>query len=236
MSNIITIDIPTDKALPIARKYYMRTCGLDEGQGSSKHARMLQRSISILGEVLPTVSMKAVIGEYPGSCLQDTKLVLDGVEFECSAFARLDPERIRGIYPYVVTAGEVRIDNGNISDILFGDIWGTAFAEAGRDLVRHIIASQNSDITVSSSFGPGFYGMDITMVGQFFELLKPETIGMELKNTSLMLPLKSCAGFFVVTEDEWSLPTRDCASCLGNTKSGGCRFCASYLRSIAERK
>lgn len=213
-------------AMPGAWRYYLKTCGLEEKPDSPKHARMLARSTAVLDTVLPQLNLRAVTAELPGNCLDGETLDAYGTRFVCRAFARLTPSRVRAVYPYVLTAGDIFMDTENVSDQLFADIWGTSFTDAGIELLEDRLEKLNPGLTLSSSFGPGFFGMDISMMQRFFEALDPGAIGVTLRSSSLLLPLKSCAGFFISLLDEWSLPTRDCESCLGS--AGGCRFCANY--------
>ena len=84
------------------------------------------------------------------------------------------------------------------------------------------------------SFGPGFYGMDVTQVGNYFNLLDAEKINVKVKDNSLMLPLKSCAGFFIVVEDESKLPSVDCISCMADHK--GCNYCQYMIKKDSQKK
>jgi len=227
MTNAVLHSYSVGEALPVAWRYYLKTCGLSEQPDSPRHARMLARSSTVLGDVLPKVSVRALTKRFPGACLSGETLALGGVSFECRAFGRLDPARVFAVYPYLLTAGDVYLETDNVSDQLFADIWGTSFADAGVELLKSELARENEGYTLSSSFGPGFYGMDIGMMERFFALFDASEIGVTLHSNCLLLPLKSCAGFFVALADEWMLPTRDCESCLGNP--GGCRFCKNYV-------
>lgn len=218
-------EFTADELTPPAWEYYLETCGLAEVK-SDKHRRMLERSKQVLGEILPLVKVRAVTVRFDGGCLAGNTLALDGVQFSCPAFGRLEPERINAVYAYVLTAGEVRLETANVSDMLFADIWGTSFTDAGIDMLRQRLTLENDGYIMSPSFGPGFYGMGMDMLPAFFKLLDTSEIGVALKSGRLLLPLKSCAGFIMAVQDVWRLPVRDCADCMGNP--GGCRFCKNY--------
>lgn len=217
----------TEESLPLAWRYYLKTCGLEERADSPCHARMLARSSTVLGDILPQISLRALTRRFSGDCLSGETLTLDGVPFECRAFGRLEPARIHAVYPYILTAGDIRLETDNVSDRLFADIWGTSFTDAGVELLERVLSRENEGYALSSSFGPGFFGMDVTMLERFFSILDVSRIGVTLRSNCLLLPLKSCAGFFISLMDEWMLPTRDCESCFGNP--GGCRFCKNYV-------
>ncbi len=215
------------EALPLAWKYYLKTCGLGEKADSPRQARMLARSSELIGDVLPQVNLQALTRRFPGGCIAGETLLFDGVRFGCRALGRLDPARVGAVYPYLLTAGEIRLETENVADLLFADIWGTAFADAGVALLREKLSRENEGYVLSSAFGPGFFGMEVTELAGFFELFDASAIGMSLRASCLLIPLKSVAGFFISLLDEWALPAADCESCLGNP--GGCRFCRNYV-------
>lgn len=227
MTNAVLHTYSAADALPIAWQYYLKTCGLEGTQDAPRHARMRARSLAVLEEVLPKVSIRALSARFSGDCICGETLLLDGIPFECRAFGRLERGRVRAVYPYLLTAGDVFLETENVSDQLFADIWGTSFTDAGVELLAGELALENEGYVLSSSFGPGFFGMEIGMMERFFSLFDAAQIGVTLRSNSLLLPLKSCAGFFISLSDEWMLPTKDCESCIGNP--GGCRFCRNYV-------
>jgi len=227
MTNAFLHTYSAQEALPAAWRYYLKTCGLPEEPALPRHTRILARSSEVLNDIWPKISVRALTKRFPGDCLSGETLTLEGVKFECRAFGRLDPARIHAVYPYLLTAGDVHLDTDNVADGLFADIWGTSFTDAGLELLGRTLSSENEGYTLSPSFGPGFYGMDIGMMERFFALFDASAIGVTLCGSSMLIPLKSCAGFFIAGKDEGMLPVRDCESCIGNP--GGCRFCKNAV-------
>ena len=223
-----------EAALPRAWAYYLKTCGLPEKPESPKQRRMLERSEAVLSECLPMVNIRALTRRFGAEGLAGGALSLGPATFHCPAFGRLERDSVLSIYAYVLSAGEVALETENVSDQLFADIWGTSFTDAGIDLLEAEIARENPGAVISSSFGPGFFGMDISMLAEFFNILSPKDIGVSIRSNCLLLPLKSSAGFFFAVRDEWMLPTRDCESCHGGHdrpgNAGGCLFCANYQK------
>lgn len=216
-----------------AVEYFIKICGLNrEGE---KYRRMRKQGMDIKERISGKVDIKAVVSSFPGNSIRENRAVLNGVTFECNAFQRLDPEHICGIYAYVLSAGIFELDYSDpILDQLYADIWGTAYVDAGLEILRRYVETDlreicgNHEICVLESFGPGFYGMDVNQVGKFFELLDGGKIGLTVRSNSLMLPLKSSSGFFVGVDDKTKLPASDCKSCRSEYKN--CAFCQAVIK------
>ncbi len=222
------ISISMAEADVFAMEYFIKICGFHrEGE---KYRRMLARGIEIREMIRDRIDIKAVVSSFPGCVIRENTAVLSGVTFECNAFQRLDPSHICGVYAYIMTAGTFELDDAApILDQLYADIWGTAYVDAGLDVLRRYVEedlkerSEERELFVLDSFGPGFYGMDVNQTGKFFELLDGNSIGVKARANCLMLPLKSCSGFFVGVNDKTSLPATDCKSCRAEYKN--CAFC-----------
>lgn len=216
-----------------AMEYFMKICGFNrEGE---KYRRMLKQGMDIKERIRESVDIKVVISSFPGSSIKDNRAELNEVTFECNAFQRLNPEHVRGVYAYILTAGIFELDDSDpILDQLYADIWGTAYVDAGLEVLKKFVeedlngADGSGDITVLDSFGPGFYGMDVNQVSSFFELLDGDKIGVKARSSCLMLPLKSCSGFFVGVDVKTSLPGSDCKSCRSEYKN--CAFCHAVIK------
>lgn len=143
---------------------------------------------------------------------------------------------------------------GELLKEFYLDTWMTAFIDAGRDWIKSYLTNQleqeilgtvrtssyssltrgkkfhrsgeKQRIFLSDSFGPGFYGMEIEMVEDFFRLLPCERIGMSLKHGT-MFPAKSNVGIYLALTEESSLPSKDCKNCRSGGKS--CEFCKNYV-------
>lgn len=227
-----------ETAIEKAREYFIQTCGLKFD--NNKHVRMMEDAEAVLKQGIQDVHMQALTSQFRGNVLNDDRMILDDVVFQCNAFSRLEHGKVLAVYPYILSVGEVSTVSDSIANQLFADIWGTSFVDTARDLLQEELEKEmmqelnREGFVLSSSFGPGFYGMDVTMMKNFFEVLDGSKIGVNLRGNSLLVPLKSCAGFFVAVEGEWVLPPRDCQNCLGN--SGGCRFCKNNPQRVAQSK
>ena len=243
------ISISMAEADVFAMEYFLKMCGLNrEGE---KYRRMLKQGMDIKDRIKAKVDIKAVMSSFPGNSISKNKADLNGAVFQCNAFQRLDPEHITGVYAYILTAGTFELDSEEpILDQLYADIWGTAYVDAGIEVLKRIVEAdqlENNDInitgnsnagntagtntgkiTVLDSFGPGFFGMGVDQIGKFFEILDGGKHGVKARSNSLMLPLKSCAGVFVAVDDETRLPASDCRSCESEYKN--CIFCQRIIK------
>jgi hypothetical protein len=112
-------------------------------------------------------------------------------------------------------------------------MWQTAFVDVARDLLQNYITNTFTykSYAISDSFGPGFFGMPASDTLKFFSILDAEKIGASIRPGGLMIPVKSYAGFFLVTDKEESLSSKDCDSCMSNRKT--CSYCKSGRQNRA---
>lgn len=217
-----------------AMEYFRTMCGLD--REGDKYRRMWKQGMDVLERIRDKVDLKAVISGYPGSVIKSNVAEIDGLSFTCNAFQRFPPEHIKGVYAYVMTAGTFELEEeGPFLNQLYADIWGTAYVDAGLTVLKRLIEEDQrnhhqdaSEVTVSEPFGPGYFGMDIGQVGKFFELLNGDSIGVRARSNNLMIPLKSCVGFYLATDGKTTLPSADCKSCLSEYKN--CAFCQAIIK------
>ena len=102
------------------------------------------------------------------------------------------------------------------------------------EIIREDLSAQFPDRTLylSDEFGPGYFGMPVSESKKFFKILDAESIGVWVKESGLMIPQKSCTGFYLVYNRPDIKPEPECMRCRGN--AAGCRFCA--VRAELDRK
>lgn len=206
-----------------AKKYFTKICGFDHDE--KKYRRMMDRALLVHQSLDKQIRPQAVLSYYDDEIIDGKYLYIVDVEFECMAFEQIKKQNVIGVYAYILTAGNLRLENCSQLDKFYTDTWGTAYVDASRDILRQYISNQyKSDaIFVSDSFGPGYYGMQTTNIKNFFKIIDGAKIGVELYGNEIMLPLKSCAGFFVVSKEQELTIGADCKYCLG--QGNGCEFC-----------
>ena len=230
-----------DEADRYAPDYFLNICGFKNREGE-KYKRMLEHGMKIREKVVGHLDMKAVVSSFDGGVISGNSAKVGTVEFICNGFEQLKREHIRRIYVYLFTSGNLELNDADpVIDQLYADIWGTAYTDAGLEVLKHYIlddfqrncsegdsGDSRGEASILDPFGPGFYGMDVDQIGKFFEVLDGEQIGIRARTNSLMLPLKSCAGFFVIVDDGFKLPLADCKSCHADQ---GCEYCQARIKS-----
>ncbi len=226
----------------LALEYFKKICGFNRGE--EKDQRMLEQGIKIKEKIQNRVDLKAIVSFFSGDTMKNNIVVLDGIAFECNAFQCFSPKHMKGIYAYILTAGVFELcDEDSGLDQLYTDIWGTAYVNSGLELLRKYVEKdiyriyndkqEKTDatevpITVLDSFGPGFYGMDVDQVSKFFVLLDGDKIGVKVRSHHLIIPEKSCVGFFIAVDDQTGLLLSDCKSCRAEYKN--CAFCRAVIK------
>ncbi|HWQ79059.1 MAG TPA: hypothetical protein VN381_09585 [Anaerovoracaceae bacterium] len=244
------IRIGVEEADRYALDYFINICGFRNREGE-KFKRMLDHGMRIREKVVDRVDMKAVVSSYDGSAISGNTAKLGDSVFICNAFEQLHQDSIQKIYVYLFTAGSFELnDDDPVIDQLYADIWGTAYTDAGLEVLKHHLKAdfdKNSAVksdggscpgsceenagreaVILEAFGPGYYGMDIDQIGTFFEVLDGDKAGVKARTNSLMLPLKSCAGFFVIMDDDVKLPSADCVNC--RSDHSGCEYCQAVIK------
>ncbi len=221
------ISIKENEVSKKAAEYFARFCGLyDE--------RMLYQGMKVRESGLKDIDIKAVVSPFGGEVYRDNKVEIEGSIFKCEAFGSIDDNVVKGVYIYLLTAGECQVfEDDCILVQLLADMWGTAYIAAALDLLKsyigkEIVSASGYNLYLSNEFGPGLYGMDIRQSMDFFNVLNAEGLGMRINESGAVFPSKSCFGLFLAVSDPQILPEHRCVGCDGN--KSGCNFCKlSYV-------
>lgn len=229
------ISLSKEEADRYAYDYFLNICGFKDREGE-KFQRLLDHGMKVKERIIDRIDMKAVASSFDSDIISGNTARIGDVTFVCNAFEQLEKSSIRKIYLYIFTAGDFGLnDSDPVIDQLYADIWGTAYTDAGLEVLKHRLKEDfrrdrgHEKAEILDPFGPGFYGMDVDQIGSFFEVLDGDQIGVQARTNSLMLPLKSCAGFFVLMDDGSKLPPADCKSCRADHK--GCEYCQAVIKS-----
>ena len=214
-------DIDKEECSRLATDYFMADSGLyREGH---KFEKMREDAFRMRGVIEERIKIRAM-GIYSEEIsFSGRKAVIENVEFACNAFELIDPASVRGVYLYALSVGDFGYPEEPIMDQLYADIWGSAFTDAARVLIK---AQLESESRLSDSFGPGFYGMDVSEMPKLASMLSFDKLDMEIRNSRILLPLKSCAGMYFAVNDDYVKLNSACESCRGNHKS--CVLCHVY--------
>lgn len=211
-----------DAGMQLIEENYIVTCGLNKNKAALQ--KMRPHAMKCLREVMKTAEIKAVISEYGAECIGSGELIIENEHFVCPALHKEMIDEIIAVIPFAVTAGDIYSDDERVLNQAYFDIGGTAVTDAARDLLQNRISEKyGKGAFVSSSFGPGFYGMPALDVVKIFKFLDCDKIGISLLQSGFMFPAKSCVGFFIVSSREENLPVMDCEHCFGRGKM--CNYC-----------
>jgi len=204
-----------------AYEIFMNTSGVNkEGR---KFERMRNDAFRMRDVIEDRIKIRASYIFFEDVEMSGQDATFGGITFHCSAFDQIDPKLIKGVYVYALSAGDFGYPEDPILDQLYADIWGSAFTDAARLIMREKIEEETK---LSDSFGPGFYGMDVSEMGSLTSLLNLDELDMEVRGEQIILPLKSCAGFYFSVEPEYKKLNQACETCLGTHTS--CKLCNVY--------
>lgn len=212
-----------------AKKYFIDMCGFEKNGGVG-----LEDACDVFERVFAVLEFKYVISFFGKDVFFKNTIKINNIQFSCEIFKNIPENEFLGIYFFVLTVGSLNISPSGILEEFYFDVSGTACVDAARDFIREkiIFAEKQkncgNEIFVSDSLGPGFYGMKIEEVEKFFNILDCQSIGVSLSESGVIIPKKSCVGFFMVTKNKYFMK-KDCQSCVGN--KNGCIFCG-YGRSL----
>lgn len=214
----------------IAEDIFSKRAGLE--REGSKIERMREAGFSVRDSIEERINLKgesAFLGRGEFT-LEGDELVISDVRLKCRAFELLNKDSIYGVYLYACTAGDYDLPDRELMEQLYADMWGGAYADALRILMENRFRQKSGDegLKLSESFGPGFYGMDVSETVKFAEILDFKEMGISLNSSGIMIPVKSCAGlFFTVGQGYSGTGAVECRACLGNHQS--CRLCKVFM-------
>jgi uncharacterized 2Fe-2S/4Fe-4S cluster protein (DUF4445 family) len=214
----VVVEISKESCEETANRLFAENSGIS--RGGKKRERIKENAEKIRSLIDERISPKAVYSYFPKVELDGKEATIEDHVFTCHAFEQIDPKKVKGAYVYVITAGDFALEDSPIMDQLLADIWGTAFTDAAREQLQSKLSEEEF---LSNGFGPGFYGMDVKQMADIAGLVDPEKIGVQVRSSSILVPLKSCAGIFFVMDEEFQLVSLECEDCRGTVTS--CSLC-----------
>ena len=207
MTNEI-ITFSQEKLLPYARTAFSHSCGLTSD--SSKHKRMSELSERVLFDIFEQLRPTAIVSALGCDSLRGDRIISGQYSFICPLFAEFETKKLRNIYAFMLTAGEVQTSLSGITATVFADMWATVFCDAAVDTLKDMF-------NVSTAIYPGFYGLELSSMPPLSKLLDSGRIGISVREPGfVMSPVKSCGGFMFNSEYAMPLPENDCETCTAN--------------------
>lgn len=218
MKNNHFMEFDRDRCNELAQVIFLETSGI---RGKSRKAERMQREAMAERRVIDErIKLRAEYVFYDDVEFSGKKAVIGGQALICSAFEQIKGDTVHGAYVYALSAGDFSFPEDTLMNQLYADLWGTAFADAARILLKEELEKKDR---LSDSFGPGFYGMKVSEMAKLAELVDIACLDMQLKDSGVLLPLKSCAGIYFCVDEGYTELNEACGSCRGNHQS--CRLC-----------
>ena len=214
----LTYTIKENECNDLTYKLFMEMSGINkEGR---KFQRMKDDAAKIREQIQDRIDIHIACHYYDNIEFKGRAVNIGGEIFTCPAFELIDPTTIKGAYVYALTAGEYDFKEQSIMNRLYADIWGTSFTEAARILLSREIGKTDK---LSDSFGPGFFGMDVSQMDKVDKLIDFKQLGIKLTESKILIPVKSCAGIYFSITDNYKFLNRACVDCYGSETS--CKLC-----------
>jgi len=222
MKQLIHMD--REKTDITAESYFHDISGLKINEPDA--GQMYEDACAVRDKLCAHIKPRALVRSFNRRVLRDGELCIEGRFFPCNILINLKKESVVSIHAFVLTIGDLLHDWQSIVEAFYADFWGMAYVNAASDALRVYLRQLYArSVYVSEPVSPGFYDMDIKKISELFQIVDGNEIGVHLQGF-MMNPLKSCAGFYFVVENEAQLNflNERCSYChKGN--GGGCEFC-----------
>lgn len=208
-------------------RYLGQNCRFDEMDAEAAKAQRTEAEL-IYEKLFQHRSIDILLHPFEADCVEQKGFRFGDHMVKCAVLEKISPEWVQGGYIYALHAPELRL-RGEVLSVLqqyYVESIQVAVLDAARDWLQAYLSRKHSirhPHFVTDSFGPGFYGMEISAMPVLCECLELNRIGMKLGDDGNLKPLKSIVGIHLVTVHEVAPVIRDCSSCIGNP--GGCRMC-----------
>ena len=205
-----------------------KTLRIKEGSGMGEKVEALAREAQAVGK--PKACYRVSYIESKG----DDHLVVEGVKFS-SRVLRVNLDKVFRVFPYVATCGLELEEWSKAYDGILEKFWAEAIKEAA---VHWTVKFLNGYLTDKyqpgqlSRMNPGSLpDWPLSEQRPLFEVLgeSPAKIGVQLRDSFLMVPVKTVSGLFFPTEERFE----SCQLC-PREKCPGRR--APYDPSLYDRK
>ena len=204
----------------LAEKIFLESAGINKE--GAKYEHMREDAFAIKTLIEPNIKPQAayIYFDRKEFELKENVLTLQGKEIDCPAFDKIDENEVKGLYLYGVTAGDFDFPDMPILKRLYADIWGSAYTDAVRILMKNDFKKECS---ISDSFGPGFYGMKVDCMRFLAQIIDIEKLGVELRKNTILVPVKSCVGMYFAVSENYVPMKNECKACMGNHRT--CKLC-----------
>lgn len=139
---------------------------------------------------------------------------------------------------FLMTAAVPERQCETLTEQLYRDSWGTALMDGGRQLLRDYVSDsyskwKNGENAIKTPIvnkrfenalgGPGLNGVPLEEMKPLYEALEGWKIGISINSFGVLLPEKSCGGWF--RREKETVDRRESECC---HPGSGCKFCDRY--------
>lgn len=205
--------------------YMQKMCGFDrEGE---KFAKLEAKAVKLRDSLFDDATVEVLLDYLPVDAIQGGTISINGKSVPCFALEKIPKEAIAKVALFATHAPMPDFQGLPFSQVYIADSWQTAILDGTREYLQEYLQSQWGGY-VTDAIGPGFFGMEGETVADFAKALDCQKIGITLMESGMMMPVKSVVGLFLILREDYALPSRDCASCVGN--HSGCNFCKNFKK------
>ena len=216
-NEVITIE--KEKCAALAELFFLSSSGLEKE--TEKNINVRKAAYRVRKHVDAMLDIRAVFSFCDALVIDGKILDINGQKFMCDPFGQIRTGEVEAAVPFFITAGDVRIDDMQVSDQVIADLWANAYLQAAISLFRDYLEKQYGKL--SDQFGPGLYGMSEGSARRLARLADMREIGISLNERGIMAPTKSCCGLFFIVKGEYKNPGTECLYCKGKTtECAGC--------------
>lgn len=210
-----------------AKEFFITSCGFD--MSKPRHQKMMNEALEVLEKEKPEAELKALCTRLGKDVYSEGKVKVGDIKISCNGFSRIADENVLDVYMCVITAGDWYIENvTKARHQVYMDTWGTAFVDGTKVLFENELkCALEEGQYLSDPFGPGYYGMPSSDTHKFASVLDMKSLGVEVRDSGIMVPLKSMAAIYLITDNENVLPPMACSECFG--RLDGCRYCKNRM-------
>ncbi len=202
-----------------AERRFIEICGFD--LCNETHRRLLESCEPLRKRLWEKTEVRCATAFENQPVMEGANLQAGAAVVRCRYFQQIPREDVIGVHFYLVTLEHFDCDVEESTEAVYRDIWGTSIIDAVMESLPEHLCKDRAFL--SSAMGPGYYGMDISEGRQIFSLLRGETAGVRITQSGVLIPEKSCIGFFLQYNRKDVKMQRACRQCLG--QKGGCQFC-----------
>ena len=229
MENLLKIE--SEKLFLVASKYMDVMCGFKRDSHIAQKSR--KKAYDIFTNIFHDTTVDFVIKTIDPGIVCDGYFDFPEERIECDALNKIDLSHVKYGYAFMFHAPMPVMNDYIISDMYLADCWETCLVNAGRDVLRSMLLEEccqkdDKSYFITDTLAPGMSGMPSDSVAKFFNIINAESIGMELTDYGMMLPVKSFVGIYLVLDQEYISSVANCQECMSHHTK--CEYCKNYRK------